>query len=67
MGVRTQPPGDNGKILLPPLHIKSVKCTSKAARHKTGHSQRLNRGIALPIHDLGTRRGCVVSITPGLL
>jgi hypothetical protein len=27
-------------------------------------AQRVGRGIAIPFRDLGTRRGCVVSITP---
>ena len=43
-----------------------VKCTLvQALRLCTGHTaQRGSRGIALPFHDHGTRRGWGVSVTP---
>jgi hypothetical protein len=34
------------------------------SRYRPEQAQRVDRGIALPFLDLGTRRGCVVSITP---
>jgi hypothetical protein len=45
---------------------RTVKCTLvQALRLSTGHTaHRGIRGIALPFHDHGTRRGWVVSITP---
>ena len=42
-------------------YIKKVKCS----RYRPGVAQRLGRGIALLFHDRGTRRGWVVSSTPG--
>ena len=43
--------------------VKKVKCTPvQALRLCTG--QRGSRGIALPFHDHGTRRGWGVSVTP---
>ena len=43
-----------------------VKCTLvQALRLCTGHTaHRGSRGIALPFHDRGTRRGLGVSVTP---
>jgi hypothetical protein len=43
-----------------------VKCTLvQALRLCTGRTaHRGSRGIALPFHDHGTRRGCGVSVTP---
>jgi hypothetical protein len=43
-----------------------VKCTLvQALRLCTGRTvHRESRGIALPFHDHGTRRGCGVSVTP---
>jgi hypothetical protein len=49
------------------LHVKSkVKCTPvQALRLCTGcKTHRGSRGIALPFHDHGTRRGWGVSVTP---
>jgi hypothetical protein len=39
----------------------------KQSRYRPEQAQRVDRGIALPLRDLSTRRGCVVSITPWLL
>jgi len=36
----------------------------KWSRYSSGVAQRVGRGIALPFHDRGTRRGWVVSSTP---
>jgi hypothetical protein len=36
----------------------------KQSRYRPEQAQGVDTGIALPFHDLGTRRGCVVSITP---
>jgi len=36
----------------------------KFSRYRSGVAQRLGRGLALPFHDRGTRRGCVVSSKP---
>jgi hypothetical protein len=40
-----------------------VKLKVNQSRYGTGQAQRVDRGIALPFRDLGTRRGCVDSIT----
>jgi hypothetical protein len=49
--------------------LKNVKCTLvQALRLCTGRTaHRERRGIALPFHDHGTRRGWGVSVTPRLL
>jgi len=44
---------------------KKVKV--KWSRYRPGVAHRVGRGIALPFHDHGTRRGWVVSSTPRLL
>jgi hypothetical protein len=36
----------------------------KQSHYRPEQAQRLDRGIALPVFYLGTRSGCVVSITP---
>jgi len=36
----------------------------KWSRYRPGVAQRVGTGIAIPFHDHGTRRGCVVSSTP---
>jgi hypothetical protein len=36
----------------------------KQSRYRPEQAQRVDRGIALPFHDLGTRSGCVVNMTP---
>jgi len=36
----------------------------KSSRYRPGVAQRVGRGIALLVHDRGTRRGWVVSSTP---
>jgi hypothetical protein len=48
------------------IKIKKVKCTLvQALRLSTGRTaHRGSRGIALPFHDYGTRRGWGVSATP---
>ena len=48
------------------FHLKKVKCTLvQALRLCTGRTAyRESRGIALPFHDHGTRRGWGVSVTP---
>ena len=48
-------------ISLPRLEVK-VKV--KWSRYRPGVAQMVGRGIALPFHDRGTRRGWVVSSTP---
>jgi hypothetical protein len=47
-------------------YIKKVKCTFvQPLRHPTGRTAlRGSRGIALPLHDCGTRRGWGVSVRP---
>ena len=42
------------------VKVKKVKCSC----YRPVVAQRVGRGIALLFHDLGTRRGCVVSSTP---
>jgi hypothetical protein len=37
---------------------------AKQSRYRPEQAQRVDSGIALPFRDLGTRTGCVVSITP---
>ena len=48
------------------MHVKKVKCTPvQALRFCTGRTaHRGSRGIALPFHDYGTRRGSGVRVTP---
>ena len=51
------------------VNVKVVKCILvQALRLYTGHTaHRGSRGIALPFHDHGTRRGWGVRVTPWLL
>ena len=46
--------------------LRKIKCTLvQALRLCTGRTvHRGSRGIALPFHDHGTRKGLVVSVTP---
>ena len=44
----------------PPTEMSNIKLS----RYRPGVAQRLSRSIALLFHDLGTRRGWVVSSTP---
>jgi len=46
------------------IYIK-VKVKVKSSRYMPDVTQRMGRGIALLFHDRGTRRGWVVSSTPG--
>ena len=48
---------------LPKLYLVKVKV--KRSRYRPGVAQRVGRGIALLLHDRGTRSGWVVSSTPG--
>ena len=41
-----------------------VKVKLKWSRYRPGVAQKVGRGIALPLHDRGTRRGWVVRSTP---
>jgi len=49
------------------LHVNSLlsKVNVKWSRYRPGVAQRVGRGIAVLFHDRGTRRGWVVSSTPG--
>ena len=44
--------------------IKIKKKEVKFSRYRPGVAERVGRGIALPFHDCGTRRGWAVSSTP---
>ena len=46
------------------LHIYRTYKKVKFSRYRPGVTQRVGRGIALLLHDSGTRRGWVVSSTP---
>jgi hypothetical protein len=45
-------------------YLSMVMIKVKQPRYRSEQAQRVDRGIALPFRDPGTRRGCVVSITP---
>jgi len=47
------------------LYPDLLKVKVKWSRYRPGVAQRVSRGIALLFHDRGTRRGWVVSSTPG--
>ena len=50
------------------IKVKVKSALVQALRLCTGRTAyRGSRGIALPFHDHGTRRGCGVSFTPWLL
>jgi len=55
-------------VLIPNLHtfstISLIIIKVKWFRYRRGVAQRVGRGIALFLHDCGTRRGWVVSSTP---
>jgi len=44
-------------------HTSIIRKTSKWSRYRSGVAQRVGRGIALLLHDRGTRRGWVVRVT----
>jgi hypothetical protein len=50
----------------PPLALETKNSTfsNKSSHCSPKQAQRVDRVIALPFRDLGTRRGCVVSIKP---
>jgi len=51
--------------LLRRISVGNMKYDIKCSRYRAGVAQRVGRGIALLFHDRGTRRGWVVSSTPG--